>query len=104
MVGWVFAIGLFCVISAVQFGGLLDVENGSGVQQFLGLLATLALFLGLVFVLKLVLGGFEGAMGVLGATVLPIALPLAFLGWIGRVGFRLCGVRLSRVPFEADAH
>jgi hypothetical protein len=104
MVGWVFAIGLFSVISAVQFGGLLDAENGSGLQQFLGLLATLALFLGLVFVLKLALGGLEGVMGVVGGTILPVALPLAFLGWIGRVGFRLCGVRLSRVQFGADAH
>ncbi len=100
MIEWLIPIGVFWVIAAVQFGGLLDAENGSGPRQLLGLLATLAIYVGLVAVLRLALGG----LGLVGRVILPTALPLLVLGWLGRVGFRLVGVRLKRARFSAEAH
>lgn len=100
MIEWLIPTGVFWVIAAVQFGGLLDAENGSGFQQALGLLVTFAIYLGLVAALKLALGG----LGIFGQVILPTALPLLFLGWLGRLGFRLVGVRLVPARFSAETH
>lgn len=100
MIEWLIPAGVFWVIAAVQFGGLLDAENGSGFQQALGLLVTFAIYLGLVAALKLALGG----LGIFGQVILPTALPLLFLGWLGRLGFRLVGVRLVPARFSAETH
>jgi len=98
---WLIPIGVFWVIAAVQFGGLLDAENGSGLQQALGLLVTFAIYLGLALALRLALGG---PFGVFGSVIFPTALPLLALGWLGRLGFRLVGVRLVSARFSAGAH
>lgn len=100
MIEWLIPAGLFWVIAAVQFGGLLDVEGGSGFQQFLGLMATFILFLGAFALLRLALGG----LGILGSVILPTAIPLLLLAWIGRLGFRLAGVKVRRARFSAGAH
>ncbi len=102
MIEWLVAIGLFWVISAVQFGGLLDAEGGGAGRQLLGLLLTLALYLVVVWGLRLALGSL--GLGIVGRLVLPVALPLLVLGWIGRLGFRLAGVRLVSARFGAEAH
>jgi len=100
MIQWLIPAGVFWVIAAVQFGGLLDAENGSGFQQALGLVVTFAIYMGIVAALRLALGG----LGTLGLVVLPTGLPLLALGWLGRLGFRLVGVRLVSARFSADAH
>lgn len=100
MIQWLIPIGLFWVIAAVQFGGLLDAKSGSGLQQVLGLLVTYAIYLGIVTLLRLALGG----LGTLGLVILPTALPLLALGWLGRLGFRLVGVRIEPARFSAEAH
>jgi len=97
---WLLPIGLFWVVAAVQFGGLIDAENGSGLQQFAGLMLTLVVFLALAYGLRLVLGG----LGTLGTLVLPTVLPLLVLGWLARITFRLVGVRIVSSRFGADAH
>lgn len=100
MIEWLIPIGLFWVIAAVQFGGLIDAEGGSGIQQLLGLIFTFAVFLAAFYGLRLALGG----IGVLGRVILPNVLPLLALGWIARVAFRLVGVKIVSSRFGADAH
>jgi hypothetical protein len=100
MIEWLIPIGLFWVVASVQFGGLIDAENGSGLQQFLGLILTFAVFLVLFWLLHLALGGLPWLPRVL----LGNGIPLLALGWIGRIAFRLVGVRIVSARFGADAH
>jgi len=97
---WLLPIGLFWVVAAVQFGGLIDAESGSGLQQFVGLILTLVVFLALTYGLRLALGG----LGTLGNLVFPTALSLLVLGWLARITFRLVGVKIVSSRFGADAH
>lgn len=100
MIEWLVPIGLFWVIASVQFGGLIDAENGSGVRQFLGLILTFAVYLVICRVLHMAFGGlpFLLRMG------LSTGLPLLALGWISRASFRLVGVRIVSARFGAGAH
>jgi len=101
MIEWIVPISVYWVIASVFFGGIYDAENGSGVQQLLGLLLSFASFLLLFWVLRLVLGGIVGpVIGVVIAT----AIPSMLIGRIGQIVFRLVGVRMKRVVFGADAH
>ena len=101
MIEWVVPVSVYWLIAAVFFGGMYDAENGSGVQQLLGLLLTFAVFLLIFWVLRLALGGF---MGPLGRIILPTAIPSMFMGRLGQVVFKLLGVNMKRVIFGADAH
>ena len=100
MIEWILPIGLFWVIASVQFGGLIDAENGSGFQQFLGLILTFAVFLAAIWVLHLALGGLPW----LPRAILTNGIPLLALGWIGRIAFRVVGVRIVAARFGADVH
>jgi len=97
---WLLPIGLFWVVAAVQFGGLIDAENGSGIQQFVGILLTLGIFLVVWYALRVALGG----EGLLRREVLPSGVALLALGRIGRIAFRLVGVRIVSSRFGAGAH
>ena len=101
MVEWVIPISVYWVLGAVFFGGIYDAENGSGIQQVIGLLLTFAVFLLLFWVLRLALGNF---MGPLGRIILPSVIPAMLLGRIGQVVFKLVGVNMKRVMFGAEAH
>jgi hypothetical protein len=100
MIEWIVPIGLFWVIASVQFGGLIDAENGSGARQLLGLLVTFAAYLVISRVLHLAFGGLPFLLR-LG---LSTALPLLALGWIARGAFRVVGVRIVSSRFGAGAH
>ncbi|MDX1395864.1 MAG: hypothetical protein R3195_15885 [Gemmatimonadota bacterium] len=93
------AFGMFWVISSVQFGGLIDAEDGSGMQQFLGLIVTLVLYMGVYFGVRAVSGG----LPLLLEFGLPIAVPMIALPWLARIGFRIVGVRIVTAKF-GDAH
>ena len=93
------AFGLFWVISSVQFGGLIDAEDGSALQQLLGLIVTLALYMGVYFGVRAVVGGLPAFL----AFGVPIAIPMIALGWLARLGFRVVGVRIVASKF-GDAH
>ncbi len=101
MIDWIVPISLFWLMAAVFFGGLYDAEEGTSARQALGLLLTFAAYLGLFAVLRLVLGGF---MGPLGRVILPTVIPTMALGRLGKIVFKLVGVRLTRIPFGAGAH
>lgn len=102
MVEWLVPIGLFWIMAAIFFGGLYDAEEGSsGGRQFLGLLLLFAVYLGIFGVLRMALGEF---MGPLGRIIIPTALPTMLLGRIGKIVFRIVGVRMNHAPFGADAH
>ncbi|MFV1987557.1 MAG: hypothetical protein ACC682_09745 [Gemmatimonadota bacterium] len=94
------AVGLFWVIASVQFGGLIDAENGSGIQQLLGVVLTLGLFLGVFYGLRAVVGGLPQFL----SFGLPIAIPLTLVGWLARVGFKLVGVKIVRAKFSDATH
>ncbi len=101
MVEWLIPISVYWVMAAVFFGGMYDADNGSGVQQMLGLLLTFAVFLLSFWVLRLALGGF---MGPLGRIILPTVIPAMLTGRLGQIVFKLVGVNMKRVIFGADAH
>jgi len=94
------AVGLFWVIASVQLGGLIDAEDGSGLQQFLGIFVTLALYMGVFYGVRAVTGSLPGwaAFGV------PIAIPMMTLGWLARIGFKLVGVKIVVAKFSDQAH
>ncbi|MDX1389788.1 MAG: hypothetical protein R3344_11400 [Acidobacteriota bacterium] len=94
------AFGMFWVISSVQFGGLIDAEDGSGMQQFLGLIVTLVLYMGVYFGVRAVSGGLPLFLLEFG---LPIAVPMIALPWLARPAFRVVGVRIVPAKF-GDAH
>ncbi|MDH3732253.1 MAG: hypothetical protein OEU54_01920 [Gemmatimonadota bacterium] len=94
------AIGVFWVIASVQLGGLIDAENGSGLQQFLGLIVTLVLYMAVFFGLRAVTAGLPS----IAAFAVPLAIPLLALGWLARIGFRLVGVKIVSAPFADAPH
>ena len=99
MIEWLVPISMFWLMAAVFFGGLYDVENGSGGRQALGLLLTFAAYLAIFAGLRLALGGL---MGPLGRLILPTAIPTMLLGRLGKIVFKLVGLRLTRVVFGAS--
>ena len=94
------AVGMFWVIASVQFGGLIDVEDGSPIQQVLGLVLTLVLYVGAFYGIRAIVGGLPQFL----AFGVPIALPMILLGWIGRVGFRIVGLKIVKSKFSDVAH
>lgn len=94
------AIGMFWVIASVQFGGLIDAEDGSGMQQFLGVIATMAIYLAIFFGLRIATAALPNFL----AFGLPLAIPLLALGWVARVAFRLVGVKIVTSRFADSAH
>lgn len=101
MVEWVVPISIFWLMGAVFFGGMYDAENGSGLQQVLGLLLMFAVFLLLFWILRMVLGGF---MGPVGRIILPTVIPAMLMGRLGQIVFKLVGVNMKRVIFGAETH
>ena len=93
MLDWLLAGVLFWVASAIYFGGLeRDVHGGTGLRQFLGLLVTYAIFLGVWFALHRVIG--PTAKGLLIASAgAALLLPL----W-ARLGFMVVGARVRHSP------
>ncbi len=101
MAEWLIPISMFWMMGAVFFGGLYDAEGGSAGRQALGLLLTFAAYLAIFAGLRLALGGFVGPLIGL---VIATAIPAMFVGRLGKIVFKLVGVRLIRVVFGAEAH
>jgi hypothetical protein len=94
------AVGFFWVIASVQFGGLIDAEDGSGLQQCLGLIVTLALYMGVFFALRAVTASLPSLV----SFALPVAIPMMILGWLARIGFKVVGVKIVTAKFSDAAH
>lgn len=93
MLGWLAAFCLFWVTTSIYLGGLeVELEGGSGLRQFLGLLGMLVLFMAVWRLLAALLGGLGAVPGV----VLPFGLTVLSLPVLARVSFRLMGVRVRR--------
>ena len=101
MAEWLVPISMFWLMAAVFFGGLYDAEDGSAGRQALGLLLTFVAYLAIFAGLRLALGGF---LGPLGRLILATAIPATLVGRLGKIVFKLVGVRLTRVVFGAEAH
>src|SRR5690242_58707 len=97
MVDWLVAICLFWFVSAVYFGGFeRDIEGGTGFRQFLGLILTYAIFLGIWGVLHAYVA-VDSPVGVVVASVVSgLLLPLE-----AHLGFMLVG---GRVRAHREAH
>lgn len=94
------ATGLFWVIASVQLGGLIDAEDGSGMQQVLGLIVTFVLYMLVFYGIRAVTGSLHPLL----AFGLPLAIPMLALGWIARAGFRVVGVKIVESRFADGAH
>ena len=95
MLLWLVPIGVFFTVASTYLGGMsVDVEGGGGLRQVLGLIGTLVLYLVVFGVLRLVLGGFGGALGGL---AVPLIGAVATLPLTARLGFGILGVKLRRV-------
>ena len=88
---WLVAVPLFWFAAAIYFGGYEhDVAGGSGFRQFLGLIATCAIFLVVWRVVETMLG-VETVLGILVASLVAgLAIPLE-----ARLGFLLVGGRVT---------
>ena len=98
MLGWLAAFCLFWVVASIYLGGLdVELEGGSGLRQFLGLIAMLLLFMAVWRLLAGLFGGVGGLPGV----VLPFGVTVLATPLLARLSFRLVGVKLHK---SAVAH
>jgi hypothetical protein len=92
VVHWVAAIGLFWTVSALYLGGFqLRIEGGGAFQHLVGLLITLALYLGVFALVHSLLIGPVGPVLsiVFGCLAGVLLLPLE-----SRLGFMILGVKI----------
>ena len=93
MLGWLAAFCLFWMTASIYLGGLdVELEGGSGLRQFLGLMGMLVLFMAVWRLLAVLIGPLGGVPGV----VLPFGLTVLALPLLARVSFRLVGVKVIR--------
>jgi hypothetical protein len=96
MLVWLVPVCVFFPIVALYLGGMrTEPANGSGFQQVIGLVITMALFMALWAVLRTVLDAPLGAR--LGGVVVPTVAAVLAMPLEVRVGYLLVGVRLKRV-------
>jgi hypothetical protein len=92
VIAWLAPIALFWTVSALYLGGFqLRIEGGGGLQHFIGLIATLVLYLVVYGVLhRLVLGSTGPILAALiGCVACTLLLPI-----LSRAGFMIVGVKI----------
>ena len=92
---WLLPVCLSFLIAMTYLGGWpRDVRGGNGLTQVLGLVISIALFVGVWKVLNVVLGNLGGAIGwlVLPTTITVLAYPL-----IAKASFLMFGIRIVKV-------
>ena len=93
MVAWLVPISLYWTLTAVYLGvAPVQIEGGGGVQQILGIALHYASYLGAFAAIRSVLTGSLGA--ILGGIVVPVVVASLLLPMLGKVVFRLVGVRI----------
>ena len=105
VVHWLVPICAFLVAAPMYYGGMaIRIEGGGGVRQTGGLLVSFALYLAAALLLQ---GLLEGMMAAFFAVLVSTIVALLLVPLVSRVGFRVFGVKIARVPpgrGEAHAH
>jgi hypothetical protein len=92
VVDWLAPVALFWTVAALYLGGFpIRIEGGNGPRQLIGLVATLALYMGTFALLRMVLTGLAGHVGGIALACLVTTLLLPVLA---RIGFVVVGVRI----------
>lgn len=92
MIAWLAPIALFWTVTALYLGGFqLRIEGGGGVQHFVGLILTLALYLVVYGVLHMLLRASAGPVlsVLIGCVACTLLLPI-----LSRIGFMVVGVKI----------
>lgn len=96
MIPWLIPISLYWTLAAVYLGGSpLEIEGGGGGQQILGLLLHFAAYMVAYAIVRIL---FTGPLGeIVGGIVVPILVASILLPVLGKVAFRVVGVRIVSV-------
>ena len=93
VVEWLAPICLFWILSSLILGGGdLEIRGGTA-AQLLGLVVTFAIYLAVWALVRMVARG----TGVVASVFIATAVAALLLPVLARVGFRVTGVRLSRL-------
>jgi hypothetical protein len=88
---WLIPISVSWIVAAIYLGAWpLDVKGGKPPLQVLGVLISVALFVGAWAVLHT----FLGSLGAVGRLVIPTALSVLLYPALAWVSFRICGARI----------
>ncbi len=94
MLEWLIPLGAFFPFAALYLGALrIEPGGGRGLQQVLGLLLTLVLYLA---IWRLLHGALAGLGPVLGGVVLTTVVTTLLLPLEARLGYLVVGVKLRR--------
>lgn len=93
MIPWLVPISIFWTFAAVYLGGSpLRFEGGGGAMQTIGLLLHFVAYLVVYAVLRIVLMGVAGP--IFGGIVFPALVASILIPILGKLVFRLVGVRI----------
>ena len=93
MLGWLFPVALFWLLAALYLGASpISMKGGGAVQQILGLLLFYVVYLAVYGGLRAVLLGPLGE--IFGGVVFPLLVASALIPVLGKVTFRVVGVRI----------
>ena len=93
MIPWLVPVSLFWTFTAVYLGGSpVHIEGGGGVRQTLGLLLHFVAYLIAYAVVRTVFMGILGA--IVGGIVIPLIVASILIPVLGKLAFRLVGVRI----------
>lgn len=94
MIEWLVAVCVFFPLTAIYLGGMrVEPAGGRGIQQVLGLVLTLAVYLIVWRVLHVLLVGLGP---ILGGVILATAAAVLLLPLEARTGYLMVGVKLQR--------
>ena len=93
MIPWLIPISIFWTFVAIYLGGTpVHIEGGGGLQQILGLLIHFVAYLVAYAILRIILLGILGP--VFGGIVVPALVASILIPALGKLAFRLVGVRI----------
>ncbi len=93
MIPWLVPVSIFWTLVAIYLGGsALHIEGGGGKQQILGLLLHFVAYLIVYAVLRTLLVGIFGS--IFGGIVIPAIVASILIPILGKLAFRLVGVRI----------
>lgn len=94
MLEWLVAVCAFVPLTAIYLGGMkVEPAGGRGIQQILGLVLTMVVYLIVWRVLHTVLAGIGP---ILGGVILATAISILLLPLEARTGFLMVGVKLKK--------